>query len=138
MSEKFINHPFEEIFDIEPGTTLIQEHEIPESEVVKFNAYDDKDIEIEAQFETIYNAAFAAFSSQVMSMDRGQDPGNSHKNLEVANHFLTTALNAAKEKASLKQHKEKLQPSLSSSTNITNNNLIIDRNELLKQLMQRE
>lgn len=132
MSESFKTHPFENIFDIESGTTLIETQELEVVTPTSFDLYDEKDKEIEEQYQTVYNAAFNAFLSQANVVDRGADPRYTHANMEVANQFLATALQAVKEKADLKYKKEKNQSS--STKNITNNNLIIDRNELLKHL----
>lgn len=132
MADSFESHPFENIFEIEQGTTLIPKPDLPIATVQTFDLYDNKDREIEEQYETIYNAAFNAFIVQSTSGERGGDPRFASSNAEVANQFLTTALNAVKEKADLKYKKEKNNGG--STKNITNNNLIIDRNELLKQL----
>jgi hypothetical protein len=132
MAEKLITHPFEDIFDIESGTTLIDTPDLQEIKTNTFDLYDDKDREIEEQYQTVYNAAFNAFLSQANTVDRGGDPRFHTSHLEVANQFLSTALQAVKEKADLKYKKEK--NTASSTKNITNNNLIIDRNELLKHL----
>lgn len=138
MSEKFIEHPFEELFDIEPGTTLAPDNPLNVVEInnIRYEGYDDKDVEIETQFQTVYEAAFNAFAAQMTSVDRGGNPNLVSKNLESANEFLNTALNAAKEKAELKFRKDKNRVSSLSSTNITNNNLIMDRNELLNLILK--
>lgn len=134
MSEQFIEHPFEEIFDIESGSTVLIQQDIVPTELVQYDQYDDKDNEIEQQYQAIYDAAYTAFNFQVTSVERGGDPRNHARNLEVANQFLNTALAAAKEKADLKQKKEKLSNNATNTKNVTNNNLIIDRNELLKMI----
>jgi len=58
--EVIIEHPLEEIFDIESGTTVITRTE-KTTELVKSDDYDEKDIEIEDQFQEVYDAALAAF-----------------------------------------------------------------------------
>lgn len=130
--DNLIEHPFEDLFDIESGTTVLPELVEEEVKLTNFDLFDDKDIEIEQQYETIYNAAFAAFTNQCMAVERGSDPGHTPRNMEVANQFLTTALNAVKEKADLKHKKEKNR--VVSSKNITNNNLIMDRKDILDMI----
>jgi hypothetical protein len=134
MSEELIEHPFENLFDIESGSTVLVTEDIESTELVPFDKFDNKDIEIENQYQSIYDAAYSAFNFQITAVERGGDPKNYARNMEVANQFLSTALSAVKEKADLKQKKEKLVTTGGSSNakNITNNNLIMDRNDLLK------
>lgn len=134
MSEKFVTHSFESIFDIEDGTTIIEQDTLPMIQNSECELYDTKDSEIEEQYQIIFNAALQAFSNQIEAIDRGGDPATNHKVLDVANNFLKTALDSTKAKADLKKSKDK-NIIASSTKNITNNNLIIDRNELLKQLL---
>lgn len=134
--ETIIDHPLEAVFDIERGTTII-EVEQADSEVVEAELYDEKDVEIENQFENIYNTALLAYAAQSSTVSRGADPRSQARNMEVANGFLNTALAAAKEKANLKQQKEKTKVSKTPETNITNNNLIMDRDELLRIMLKR-
>jgi hypothetical protein len=132
MSQQHIEHPFEDIFDIEPGTTVLDIPDQIQTDLVVAEHYDDKDNEIEQQLQTVYDAALNAFNFQVTAEERGSDPRNSARNLEVANQFLNTALAAVKEKADLKHHKDKSKAP--TTQNITNNNLIMDRNDLLAMI----
>lgn len=134
--ETIIEHPLENVFGIESGTTIIDIQQV-ESDIIEERLYDDKDVEIENQFENIYNTALLAFQAQTSTVSMGGDPRGQARNMEVANGFLNTALTAAKEKANLKQQKEKIKNITKSDTNITNNNLIMDRDELLKIMMNR-
>jgi hypothetical protein len=131
--EKIINHPFEDLFDIEPGTTVVESKPPVIGSLVDYDMYDEKDREIEGQYEMVFNSAFDSYQTTMLNIERGSDPGNSHKNLEAANQFLSTALNAAKEKADLKFKKDKGK----GSTNITNNNLIMDRDSLLAMIQNK-
>lgn len=130
--EKIIEHPAEDAFDIEPGTTVVPFSQVT-TDLTVAEEYDPKDIEIEEQFQTIYDVALTAFES---SKDTSEivDPKFSARNAEVAAVYLNTALAAAKEKALLKQHKDKIEQKSSAKT--VNNTLIVqaDRNELLKQM----
>lgn len=134
-TEKLISHPLEEVFDIESGTTAITSYEAENLPSMLFEPYDDKDVEIEDQFQEVYEKAMTAFTSQ-MDDCAIVDPKYTARKSEVAAVFLNTALAAAKEKASLKQTKEKLIiASIASKKIVTNNNLVVtSRNDLLKLL----
>ena len=58
------------------------------------------------------------------------------RNAEVAAVYLNTALNAAKEKSGQKEHKDKLSVAKQNAgkPGTVNNNLIMDRNDLIKML----
>jgi len=128
-------------FDIEPydpeSTELIDYAEmanLPSVNVIHPD-YDIKDSEIEDQFQEVYDKAMTAFDTQV---DATEDIEGKYlaRNSEVANQLLTTALQAAKEKASLKQHSDHLKIKKDIKGNTTNiqNNVMMDRNELLKMM----
>lgn len=140
--EKPAEHPLEEIFDIEPNTTMMEYTEVVPSETVQAPSYDDKDLEIEAQYDEIYNLALGGVTaiSDEMQLVEGKYKARIG---EVMANNLNVALSAAKEKASLKAHKDKLaiaQGKLAGPTgaqNITNNNLVVtSQAELLKMLRQ--
>ncbi len=130
-----IEHPLEEIFDLEPGTTIMPRTEVV-TDLVEAEEYDDKDNEIEEQFQSVYDHAISAFED--LSAESEVVEGKYKARVgEVANQALSTALNAAKEKANLKKHKDKIEVSKGKlGTKTINNNLIVaDRNELLKELL---
>lgn len=132
--EVAIEHPLEEIFDIESGTTVMPRTE-KTTELVATDEYDDKDNEIEKQFQEIYDAALSAFEDQVAEAEVIEGKYKA-RNMEVGVQLLNAALNAAKEKSSLKQHKDKTaiaKGKLNGGT--TNNTLIVaDRNDILKAM----
>lgn len=131
--EVVIEHPLEEVFDIESGTTLVPRTE-KTTELVASEEYDDKDNEIEGQFQEVYDAALSAFEDQVAEAEVIEGKYKA-RNMEVATQLLNTALNAAKEKSSLKQHKDKTAVAKGKlkGGGTTNNTLIVaDRNEILK------
>jgi len=134
--EGTIEHPLEEVFDIATNTTEISYTE-KNTELVAAEEYDDKDVEIEDQFQEVYDHALSAFEDLQSEVEvvEGKYKG---RMMEVANQSLNIALAAAKEKSHTKQHKDKLQVAkgkLGSKT--TNNTLIVaDRNLLLKQFME--
>jgi len=141
MSEKIIverpiEHPMEEVFDIEAGTTLVPRTEIVPNEMVTAPDYDEKDEEIEGQLQEVYDAAMQAFENQE-GVAEIIDPKYQARNSEVAVQYLNTALAAAREKANMKQHKDKIGVAKEAGP-VTNNNLIVDRNELLKMLQGQE
>jgi hypothetical protein len=128
-----IEHPAEQIFDIAPGTTMIEQVQV-EQEMIQPVEYDNKDMEVEEQLQTVFSAAMSAFETQQFNSE-GADPKFQARAMEVANAFLNTALAAAMGKSQLKQHKDRLKkPVIAASvSNTTNNNtLIMDRNELVK------
>lgn len=130
IETKTIEHPLESVFNIEPGTTEVQIEKV-QTQLTTVDLYDEKDREIEQQFQEIYDAAMTSFADQAGLLLQS-DPKYSARNMEVANAFLNTALAAAKEKAMLKLTKEKNIANNAPKT--INNNLIMDRNELLKLL----
>lgn len=134
ITEVAIEHPMEEIFGIESGTTMVPRTE-KTTVLATSNEYDDKDVEIEDQFQEIYDSALSAFED--MSAEVEVIEGKYKARLmEVANQSLNTALAAAKEKSHTKQHKDKLSVTKGKvSGNTTNNTLIVaDRNEILKAM----
>lgn len=137
MSEKQIEHPLEEVFDIEPGTTMVEYEEHVPTVLVEDEKYDDKDVEIEEQFQQVYDKAMDAFDAQ-QEITEQVEGKYAARNAEVAAVFLNTALHAAKEKSSQKQHKDKLEISKQNvgTPGTVNNNLIMDRNEAMKLLRE--
>lgn len=129
-----IEHPLEGLFGIESGTTVVETQQLQSDENVSIELYDEKDVEIENQFQEVYDTAMTSFADQA-GLLLTSDPKYSARNMEVANSYLNTALAAAKEKAALKLGKEKIRKDSAPKT--VNNNLIMDRNELLRMLKDR-
>lgn len=132
-------HVLEGLFDLEPGTTMVNRLVVAEPEpedevdIPAAPLYDDKDAEIDNQFQQVYNAAFMTFEAQRMSTE-GMNPQFQARALEVAQQFLNTALAAASEKAKLKAAKDKIVKPVANVNNTTNN-LVMDRDSMLKMLM---
>ena len=103
--EMLMEHPLEEAFDIEPGTTLTTKTE-RSTELAETEQYDEKDKEIEEQFQEIYDAAMGAFEDQCAEAEVVEGKYKA-RNMEVATQLLNAALHAAKEKASQKKEKDK-------------------------------
>lgn len=134
-------HQMEQIFGITPGTTMVDRYVTSEEEVAidatPAPQYDEKDDEIDNQFQQVFDAAYTTFEAQRMSTE-GMPPQFQSRALEVAAQFLTTALAAASEKAKHKQNKDKLTTKVvpaSGNGNTTNNTIIMGRNEMLAQLL---
>lgn len=131
---KTIEHPLEEFFDIESGTTEIEVYE-REGELLPAEQYDPKDSEIEEQFQEVYNSAMDGYD--LLSLELNKVEGRFKARVgEVSVQHLNTALNAASLKAKLKEHKDKLESKGKSPSHVTNNNTLIvdDRSALLEQL----
>lgn len=130
------DHPLEEFFDIEEGSTEVVEYE-RETDLVKADDYDEKDNEIEQDFQEIYDRAMEGYD---VLADEIEDVDARFKARigEVSLQHLNVALNAAKNKASMKEHKDKLKAKENSGGGSTtvNNTLVVDRNTLLKELME--
>jgi hypothetical protein len=137
-SEKLKTHPMEDILDIESGTTAYQvsKRESTEIAATTTEAYDDKDIEIETQFQEVFDAAMDAYDSQIGTSEDVEGKYQA-RNGEVAVQFLATALQAAKEKSSTKMHKDKMniaRGKLTTAGKAKNNLIIADRNDILKAM----
>lgn len=134
-------HPMEQIFGLTPGSTMVdryvamepEEDEEPQAEAV---TYDDKDNQIDGQFQQIFDAAYMTFEAQRMATE-GMNPQFQARALEVAQQFLNTALAAVSEKAKLKAAKDKVKaaPTSAGPGHTTNNTIIMGRNDMLKHIM---
>lgn len=135
---KEVTHPLEDAFGIPKGTTPIPYTETVSAEIVVTEDYDEKDTEIEAQLQEVYELALAEFESQ--SNRVGSDSRYAARNSEVAAIFLNTALNAVGKKADIKGLKDKLKTKPAnrdgngSAKTIHNNNLIVTQRDLLKAM----
>jgi hypothetical protein len=134
MIEKTISHPCEDVFDIEPGTTTTMIPAPRHTQLVRSDMYDDKDAEIEEQYQEIYDKAMDFFDDIQNEME-GIEGKYKARNGEVGVQFLNAALSAAKEKSRLKEHKDKtLGVGSAGEASITNNTQInISTSDLIKQ-----
>ena len=128
-TEKEITHPLEQVFDIEENTTVVPYKEV-KTDLVAFEPYDEKDSEIEEQLQELYDMAVEAFENQQEESD-GIEPKYRARNAEVAVQYLKTALEAAREKRQLKEHKDKVVIKEKSGGTINNNLVVTDRNALM-------
>lgn len=132
-------HPLEAVFDIQSGTTLMPQL-VRSTELIVMDQYDDKDVEIEGQFQEVYDAAMGAFESQFQEAELVEGKYKARSG-EVAVQFLQAALAAAQSKSQLKQHKDKATADLikGQGPKTVNNNLFVgDRNDILDRLREIE
>lgn len=132
-----VEHPLEKTFNIEPGSTLVPQV-VRTTELTTIEAYDEKDSEIETQFQEVYDAAMGAFEGQFQEADLVEGKYKARVG-EVAVQFLNTALQAAQNKSLLKQHKDKIAEAKNrnSGPKTVNQNLIVaDRNDIIKKLLE--
>lgn len=133
-TEKNIQHPLENVFDIEAGTTVIEQTTVSLPAVVLPPSYDDKDDEIETRLEEIYAVAMSNVATISDEIERVEGKYKSRIG-EVTATMLGVALGAVREKRELKQHKDKnaLATQTAKTPGTVNNNLIVaDRNEILR------
>lgn len=134
---KLIDHPLEEFFDIQRGSTELEVIE-RDTDLVEIQEYDKKDVEIEEQFQEVYDSAMDGHDTLAEEVHTVEGKYKARMG-EVAVQHLNVALNAASSKAKLKEHKDKLEnKGKSSGSHITNNTLIVDdRSALLAELRNR-
>lgn len=124
-----VEHPLEEFFDIESGTTEHTEKSRVPQTTEQPEDFDQKDTEIDENFQEIYDAAMDAFEKSFQARSR-----------ESAAQFLNAALAAAGQKSHLKQHKDKIKQKLQQlqgqQSNVVQGNetVVIDRNEMLREM----
>lgn len=133
---KKVTHALEDAFDIESGTTEITtiEHS---TELVETPMYDAKDSEIEAEYQGVLDKAMGTFERLQDEMD-GIEGRYLPRLAEVSAQFLNLGLNVVKEKARLKEHKDKLQGKKTAPPTTVNQNLFIERNELLQLIRDKK
>jgi hypothetical protein len=122
-----VEHPLEDIFGIEKGTTDLPIPQIETTEEVEGDDEDDR--VIKQQLNTIYNAALETYQNQY-ELSQLADPKFAARSAEVGAQFLKIALDAVQGRISNKKTKQVTQK----TSNVTNNNLIMNRNDLLNML----
>lgn len=133
---KMIEHPMEEVLDIDPGTTVVEYKEVLPAEVVPMPDYDKKDDEIEVKLEEVYASAMGNVVAVADELERVEGKYKARIG-EVTAAMLNVALGAVREKRELKAHKDKmtLEVTTAGSPRTVNNNLVVaDRNEILRIL----
>ena len=106
--DKASAHPMEDLFDIESETTNVPTVQRTTQMATSVDhPYDDKDNEIDEQFQEIYDTALEAYGAQSQEAELVEGKYKA-RNQEIAVQFLNTALAAAANKGTLKNNKEKL------------------------------
>ncbi len=135
--QKNIEHPLEDVFDIEPGTTLVTRQE-QRTDLVPVDDYDAKDTEIEESIQEVYDKAMSGYER---IQDECEDIEGRYlpRMMEVGVQHLKMALDAAEAKQRMKELKDKLAAKTKSTGPKTvNNNLVISREELLRTMFKDE
>jgi len=138
--EKIVEHPLEQVFDIEEQTTIVEYTEVVPSEVLPSVGYDEKDNDIEEKLESIYTSAMGGANEIAEQIETVEGKYKARMG-EVTATMLNVALGAVREKSLLKQHKDKLGVTLKTTANpkTLNQNLIVaDRNEILRLISGQE
>lgn len=133
---KNVEHPLEQVFDIEPGTTLITREEQKTTELVVADDYDKKDEEIDTQFQEIFDKALSGYE-RIQDECEDIEPRYLPRMMEVGVQHLKMALDAAEAKAKMKDLKDKLAVKTKSGggPKTVNNTLVVSQEELLRTLM---
>lgn len=130
-TEKNVSHPMEEIFEIEECTTIVPYKEV-KTDLVPYEPFDNKDKELEEQFQNLHDRAIEAFENQQEDIEV-IDPKYKARNAEVAIQYLRTALEAVQSKSLLKQHKDKIN--VKQKTGTVNNNVVLaNRNDIIRAI----
>jgi hypothetical protein len=121
------SNPLEEVFDIPSGSTEMTVVK-PVTESLPIELYDEKDVEIEKQFDTVKDIAQYTFD-KIQEDILDVEPKYTARLQEVASGYLGTMLDAIKSKAKLKMEKDKIAVKKtnggSTKINQTTNNTII-------------
>jgi hypothetical protein len=140
--DKFITHPVESIFDIEPGSTMITTNQPRSTELVTAPIYDEKDEEIEENLQEIYDKSMDFFDDMQQEVEVVEAQYKA-RTAEVCMQMLTVALNAAKQKRHLKEHKDILRAKVGTDNTfppaggvVNNTQIITTTADLIKSMAQ--
>lgn len=139
---KLGSHPLEEHFDIESKSTEIVTTK-RETELEKYELYDNKDTELEQDYQMVMDSAMDIVDRLKEHIDGGAEAKFLARLAEVAGQSLGIALNAAEKKAKLKDSKDKFvhrKNTTAGPKSITQNNttIIMDRNQMLEAVLGRD
>jgi hypothetical protein len=152
--------PFEQIFDIEPGTTPTimanvvskplgemidpETGEVIERKVDAVSAEFKQeerieDLKIDKQIDKVHGAALAAFEAQ-HALSQQVDPKFSARNSEVAAQYLNIALDSIKTRADVKYKRQKIRVAerMDGVSSVQNNLIVADRNDVLRSLFKQD
>lgn len=139
-----VGHSLEHVFDLEANTTVLPSsgvaHVSPTPPAVAAvepdESYDTRDAAIQSELDTIQATAMALATSLQQTMEFSEP--RLHPRLgEISVQALGAAIEVMKQKIDIKKHKDKLHINggVDKITNTQHNTLVIDRNDLLKQLL---
>lgn len=139
-----VGHSLEHVFDLEENTTVLPSSGVahvstplpPVPVVEPGDTYDARDTAIQSDLDTIQSTAMALATSLQQTMEFSEP--RLHPRLgEISVQALGAALEVMKQKIDIKKHKDKLHVNggVDKVVNTQNNTLVIDRNDLLKQLL---
>jgi hypothetical protein len=130
------SHPLEDILGIEENTTEVIKYE-RNTELKPYELFDEKDSEIEAQYQEIADLAITAYKSLEEVMETAE-PKFRARLTEVNMQTLNTALSALNARSKMKDSKDKANAKLAEASkkgNTTNQAVfIMDRNAALQML----
>ena len=133
-----IIHPLETVFDLDSGTTLATTpvSSLPLAPITPAANYDEKDKSIEEQLQDVQQQAMDLAATMKLNIEYAE-PRSQARLGEVSIQALNTALDAIKQKADIKKHKDKMSTTggLDSFSNTVNNTMIVDRAALLDRLL---
>lgn len=128
------NH-LEELFGVPSGSTEVTvTKKVTETEVIEF--YDEKDEEIDKQFDMVKDMAQYTFET-IQDSIRDVDPKFSARLHEVSGGYLSIMLDSIKNKAKLKIEKDKLVAKKTAPSKVhqtTNNTIISNTSDIIESL----
>lgn len=136
---KTISHPLEEFLEIKTHSTEITVNE-RKTQVSEYENYDEKEQEIEQDFQEILDMALTSFN-KIGEIIETADTKLVARLTEVQMQTLNTAMSAAEKKKSLKENKDrhlaKLQAQSGKKQGDVHNNLTVvnmSQNDMLAML----
>ncbi len=142
-----VSRSLEHVFDLEENTTVLPPSAFAQVTPALITppqqpdtVYDERDVAIQTDLDTIQSTAMALATSLQQTMEFSTDPRGIPRLGEVSIQALGAALDALKQKIDIKKHKDKLHVNggVEKVVNTQNNTLVIDRNDLLKQLLRKK
>ena len=134
---KIGNHPLEDVFNIESGTTEIVEVK-SKTELSKYDLYDEKDNELENDFQNVVDAAMDVANLLKEKMETNEETKYTARLAEVYGQQLSIALNAIEKRSKMKIQKDTLHNKKPDKiTNIDNRTIVMDRNAMLDAILGR-
>lgn len=139
---KLGKHPLESHFDVEDGSTEMVVS-ARKTELGPYEAYDEKDKEIEEDYQLIIDSALDMVDRLKEHIDGGAEAKFLARLTEVAGQQLGIALSAAEKKAKLKDNKDKFIHRKSTApgnktVNHNNMTIVMDRNQMLKTIFEQQ